>query len=756
MQPFELPDFYMPRLARLNPGQARARAHTKEWAGQIGVLDPDDQGRPSVWDEGMLDSMDFAIWTSYAYPDAPGPQLDVVTDWAMLGTFFDDLFVERFKRTRDREGALKYIARIAQFMPVDLTVSRPEATDAVERGLADLWPRTAQGMSPEWRQRCVKSAEGFIEEAVAELANMSADRAPNPIEFVEARRGSSGFAMPINLVEFALGAEAPRAMLGTRAMRVLVSAILDSANLRNDIFSYQRETEVEGELGNGMLVTERFFGLPPQEAANAVNELITSRMHQFEKTAATEVPILLEESGADPAERASVLRYLGGLQDWEAGVHEWHTRSSRYMNTATGGADAAPDGPGRGLSTGGGGLGLASAAPVTSRNVAAGMDALSHGPFSVPPFSMPYPARLNAHVDGTRRHARAWAGEMGMLDGLPGWWGAEAWTERRFDSMDIGLLAGLAHPDADHARLDLAADWHVWRLFFDDLFVEAFKRTRDLAGAKAFMARLAEFLPDDLGAMPVPTNPVERGLADLWARTVPALPPGGQAQMACDLVELFESWLWELSNLAGGRLPDPVDYVEMRRRTSGARLAIDLVAMTLGAAFPPEVRSLRLVADLLDAFADIGALRNDVLSYRKETEREGEFNNAVVIVHQFVGGDLQSSVDLVALLLEARLDQFERTSSTELPALLDERELDGAARHAALALVAGLEAWMAGDLKWAVQTGRYRQPEGKQRAPRRAAIPTISGRATAPWPALGRDVPAPSTSIPTTREFSVL
>jgi germacradienol/geosmin synthase len=54
---------------------------------------------------------------------------------------------------------------------------------------------------------------------------------------------------------------------------------------------------------------------------------------------------------------------------------------------------------------------------------------------------------------------------------------------------------------------------------FDDHFLETFKRSRDLAGAKAYLARLPQFMPvTPSGPPPDQTNSVERGLADLWVR----------------------------------------------------------------------------------------------------------------------------------------------------------------------------------------------------------------------------------------------
>ncbi|MCF2434940.1 hypothetical protein LV779_10645 [Streptomyces thinghirensis] len=38
------------------------------------------------------------------------------------------------------------------------------------------------------------------------------------------------------------------------------------------------------------------------------------------------------ENGLTPAEVTAVGLYAKGLQDWQSGGHEWHMRSSRYMN----------------------------------------------------------------------------------------------------------------------------------------------------------------------------------------------------------------------------------------------------------------------------------------------------------------------------------------------------------------------------------------------------------------------------------------
>jgi germacradienol/geosmin synthase len=54
--------------------------------------------------------------------------------------------------------------------------------------------------------------------------------------------------------------------------------------------------------------------------------------------------------------------------------------------------------------------------------------------------------------------------------------------------------------------------------------------------------------------------------------------------------------------------------------------------------------------------------------------------------------------------------QFEHTVATELPALFDEFGLGTSVREQLLKLVKALQDWMAGELKWTLATGRFKNP----------------------------------------------
>src|SRR5207249_2801081 len=172
---------------------------------------------------------------------------------------------------------------------------------------------------------------------------------------------------------------------------------------------------------------------------------------------------------------------------------------------------------------------------------------------------------------------------------------------------------------------------------------------------------------------------------------------------------MTESWLWELANHMQHRIPDPVDYVEMRRKTFGADLTSTLRRLTPGREIPHEIYNTRPVRALSNAASDYACLTNDVFSYRKEIELEGELHNGVLVIQQFLGCDAQRGLSIVADLMAARMRQFQHTVDTELPALLDELQLEEPGRTNLLAYVEGLQDWMAGVLNWHRETERYKE-----------------------------------------------
>ncbi|MEU6404846.1 germacradienol/geosmin synthase Cyc2 [Streptomyces sp. NPDC046985] len=736
-QPFELPHFYLPYPARLNPHVEEARAHSTRWARDMGMLEGS-----GIWERSDLDAHDYGLLCAYTHPDCDGPALSLVTDWYVWVFFFDDHFLETFKRSQDRAGGKAYLDRLPLFMPPDLGAPVPEPHNPVEAGLADLWARTVPSMSAPWRRRFAEATEHLLNESLWELSNINEGRVANPVEYIEMRRKVGGAPWSAGLVEYAT-AEAPASVARSRPLRVLMETFSDAVHLRNDLFSYQREVEEEGELSNGVLVLETFFGCTAQEAADAVNDVLTSRLHQFEHTALTEVPALALEHGLTPDQTAAVAAYAKGLQDWQAGGHEWHLRSSRYMNRRARPTSPweRPSGPGAG------------AADVRALLAAAGAERLrayTHVPFQkvgpsrIPDLRMPYPLELSPHLDGARRALRDWCHRTGILaEGV--------WDEDKLAAYDLALCSAGLDPDAAPEALDLSAQWLAFGTYGDDYYPLVYGCRRDLAAAKLTTARLSACMPVEGEEALVPADAMERALTDLWARTTAYMTPDQRRTLRRSVDVMTESWVWELTNQVHNRVPDPVDYLEMRRATFGADLTLSMCRMGHGPAIPPEVYRSGPVRSLENAAVDYACLLNDVFSYQKEIEYEGEIHNAILVVQHFFGIDYPAALSVVQDLANQRMRQFEHVVAHELPLVCDDFELSQEARAIMEAYVRDLQNWMSGILHWHRSVDRYKAEWLASRThaflPDRLPVPVLPA-AVLPVPVLPDPVP-PVPVLPT-------
>ncbi|ATY09919.1 Geosmin synthase [Amycolatopsis sp. AA4] len=703
MQPFVLPEFYLSYPARLNPHLDGARKHSKAWAYSMDMIDVPQHGTV-IWNEHDLDSHDYALLCSYTHPDAAPRELDLVTDWYVWVFYFDDHFLELFKRTGDIEHARAYLDRIARFMPAEGEITEtPE--NPVERGLTDLWNRTVPHRSAGWRHRFRESTRNLLDESLWELANINESRIANPIEYVAMRRKVGGAPWSANLIEHSLNAEVPDEIAAKRPMEVLRDCFADAVHLRNDLFSYQREVEDEGELSNSVLVFEKFLGCSTQEAADAVNNLLTSRLHQFEHTAVTEVPALFDEHDVQPAGRAETLAYVKGLQDWQSGGHEWHLRSSRYMNK---GALDTLSGP----EILGGPTGLGTSAARIFRSVTATAPqrtrAFTHqpheqlGPVALPSLPLPFRLQLSPHLAAERKKITDWPRRMGFLS-------EGVWDATRLHKIDIPVASAGLCPAAPPEQLSLTTDWLTWGTYADDYYTEAL--SHDLSAARLTTERLKLFMPTDGKPPPTPQTALETGLANLWQRTTGPLSPAEREAFRATVESMIDSWVWEVANQAQNRIPDPIDYVEMRRRTFGSELVTSISRLTNSRTVPPEIHRNRVIEALEDSAADYAWLINDLFSYRKEIEYEGALHNAVLVVRSFLDVDQDRAIQIVADLAEARLTEFRHAVEVGLPGLFADYGLDEEARNTLTDYADLLKNLMTGIANWHQKSARYTDEE---------------------------------------------
>jgi germacradienol/geosmin synthase len=204
----------------------------------------------------------------------------------------------------------------------------------VETGLADLWIRTAAPMTTDQRCQFRQAVEGMTTSWLWELANHIQHRIPDPVDYIEMRRHTFGSDMTMSLARITKAAKVPVDIFRTRTLRSLENSAVNYACFTNDIFSYQKEIEFEGELHNAVLVVGKFLDIDREEAVGVVNDLMTSRMRQFEHIIATELPLIVDDFQLDADARDALDGYVVGLQDWMAGILDWHLLCGRYSESA--------------------------------------------------------------------------------------------------------------------------------------------------------------------------------------------------------------------------------------------------------------------------------------------------------------------------------------------------------------------------------------------------------------------------------------
>lgn len=338
------------------------------------------------------------------------------------------------------------------------------------------------------------------------------------------------------------------------------------------------------------------------------------------------------------------------------------------------------------------------------------------GPLAVPPVPR-RAARVSPHVDGARAQCRAWAEAMGMVadepDPDPDPDRLAIWDPATFDAMDFGLFAAATHPDAPAPVLDLLADWYVWLFYVDDV-VTIRHASGGMPAVKALLAGTEAHMPRTNEA--TPTNPPERGAADLHTRTADLAGHDWMARMTGHMRATLDEMRWAAANIDRGRMPDPVEHIAARRAFGGMLWAADMVELGCSIELDPATVGLRPVRVLRESLGDAVGLRNDLVSYRKEIEDGEGPCNAVAVYQRFLGCDVATAARIVHDLFAARLRTFDHAADVDLPEVIADRGIDRATQALLHRTVDGLRDWLAGDEHWILASGRYSRPTAGERA----------------------------------------
>jgi len=316
---------------RINPHAGQARTHTDAWVARNGLV-----RRESA--RIRFTDADFCWFAAMVYPTADAQCLDLMADWFAWFFLFDDHLDDgEIGRSLEKLGRLADEMRAVIESP-DFGagfVTRP-GVPAVVSSLADLWTRTAPGMTPYWRQRFVQHvAEGLAAAAVWEAGNRVEDRVPDEATYIEKRRHTGAIYVCMDLIEVAERISLPPVVCESEPFRSALDAACDVVCWTNDYYSLDKERSL-GEVHNLVHIVQHHRGLTTQEACTHVCHAISAETERYLSLERQ----LLE---AHPDHAAALTPYAAGMRTWMRGNLDWSSRTRRYQSVTDPGPSGQDD-----------------------------------------------------------------------------------------------------------------------------------------------------------------------------------------------------------------------------------------------------------------------------------------------------------------------------------------------------------------------------------------------------------------------------
>jgi hypothetical protein len=292
------------------------------------------------------------------------------------------------------------------------------------------------------------------------------------------------------------------------------------------------------------------------------------------------------------------------------------------------------------------------------------------------------------HVDTADRHTLGRAQELGLLAGPTGL--------ARYRASRFTELTATAYPSASAAVLRIANDWHYWLWSFDDRTdVRGGDLAIDLARHERVVSALLDLLAGPgLSTTAAADDPNVRFLA-LILSDLQAVAPAGCVDRFRGAVReyLLRGSLPGARNWAADHTPDPETFLAQRIHEGAYDTILPFIELAVGSATEDGVvtcaaaRRAALLSNL------IVVVSNDIFSYEKEVQKEGNPNNLLHAVmtheHRSLHGGYLRAVALV------------EKWTAEL--LTIEARAEGVLRG----YIRGNYTWIAASYHWHFATGRY-------------------------------------------------
>lgn len=307
-------DLHIPFPGRISPDADRARRVHLAWPRSHGLLPG-----PAAERRHLMGA--YADLAAGFHPTATGADLDLGVDQQSWYFLFDDHFDGPVGSDPDAVRAL--VREVASTLDGPGAARHPLA-----RAFADLWGRSAAGMSGAWRARAAADWRMYLDGYVGEAHARSRARPPAFADHLALRTRTIGALPVLDMAERVGHYECPARALASPLLGDLRQLAVEVVILDNDIVSVEKE-EAVGEINLVLLLQgeRRCSRTAAMELMRAMVEERTNRFIALEQ----ELPALAESLGLDETERTALERYdHDALRTLMRGAYDWHQSVERY------------------------------------------------------------------------------------------------------------------------------------------------------------------------------------------------------------------------------------------------------------------------------------------------------------------------------------------------------------------------------------------------------------------------------------------
>ena len=308
---------------------------------------------------------------------------------------------------------------------------------------------------------------------------------------------------------------------------------------------------------------------------------------------------------------------------------------------------------------------------------------------ALPSIDPPFSARLHPLTSVAAAATEKWAAHWGLT--------SRPELARRLRETDPARLAGRVCPSASLEGLRLNSDWQAWLFLFDDAYCDESEIGSDPAATTEVTVWMLGALEDGEASR---DDAFAGALADLCARLDAMASPVQRARFRQEVTGYLYSLVWEAARRRQRTPAELPEYIRMRRHCSAVPTCLALIDVVNGFELTEAQWCSPAVRAAADATADIICWSNDIISFSREESQSPEMLSLPAVLARSRGLTIQHALDRCAVMVRARLEGY----------LVAERPLLASGNPSLIRFAADLRHWIAGNIEWSYETGRYNLP----------------------------------------------